>query len=90
MEVPTIVSESSLRTLVEQNEDIPVPRRGGLQGSRHGQGSTASSSHTRDAADEPGEGFFCTFPQVKKMCEVGSALGVGTACGFYFMDAGGL
>ena len=26
MEVPTIVSVSSLRVRVEQNEDIPVPR----------------------------------------------------------------
>ena len=35
VEVSTIVSVSSLRALVEQNEDIPVPRgRGGLVGRR--------------------------------------------------------
>ena len=35
VEVPTIASVSSLRALVEQNEDIPVPRgRGGLIGRR--------------------------------------------------------
>ena len=77
VEVPAIVSYSSLHGLVEQNVDIPVPHgsgrrrrfsrfyaqgqkstaclgadhvdipdpREGLQGSRHGQGSTASSSH---------------------------------------------
>ena len=37
--VPTIVSVSPLRGLVEQNEDIPVPRgRGGLVGRRGLQG----------------------------------------------------
>ena len=39
VEVPTIVYVSSLRALVEQNEDIPVPRgRGGLVGLRGLQG----------------------------------------------------
>ena len=96
MEVPTIVSVSSLRALVEQNEDIPVPRgrgglvgrrglqgfsqgqnsaaflqaehvdipvprRGGLQSSCHGQGSAASSSHSLDAADEASTVFFSNF-----------------------------
>ena len=48
VEVPTIVSVSSLRGPVEQNEDIPVPHgrgglvgRRGLQGLRSGQNSTA-------------------------------------------------
>ena len=34
-------------------------------------------------------GVFRTIPQGKK-CEVGSALRVGTGCGLYFMNAGGL
>ena len=104
MEVPTIVSVSSLRALVEQNEDIPVPRgggglvgrrglqgfsqgqnsavflgadhvdtpvprRGGLQGSRHGNGSTASSSRSRDAAERLllVKGFFALFSKTKKV-----------------------
>ena len=43
VEVPTIMSYSTLRGLVEQNVDIPVQRGGGrsLQGLRPGQGSTA-------------------------------------------------
>ena len=53
--------------IVEQNVDIPVG--GGLQDFRPGQ-SSSSSSHfpagiLRDA-DEPGEGVFRTFPQLKK------------------------
>ena len=106
LEVLTIVSVSSLRALVEQNEDIPVPRgrgglvgwqglqgfsqgqnsavflgaeyvdipdsRGGLQGSRLGQGSPASSSLLTPAgldgdADVPGEGFFALFSVPKKV-----------------------
>ena len=58
VEVPTIVSVASLRALVEQNVDIPVLHgrgcragRGGLQGLRRGQVSTASSSHSPGAAD---------------------------------------
>ena len=46
--------------------DIPVPRSGGLQGSRPGQGSTASSSHD-GAADGAGQGFFRTFPRGEKV-----------------------
>ena len=107
---PTIVSVSSLRALVEQNEkfqflvvvaglvgrrglqcfsqgqvqqrfleqnvDITVPRRGGFQGSRHGQGSTASSSHSRGAADEAfTRVFFRTFPQNKKSAKLGPLSG---------------
>ena len=41
-----------------------------------GGGSSASSSSSREHA---GEGFFRTFPRVKKKSEVGLALGVGTA-----------
>ena len=45
VEVPSIVSYSSLHGNVEQNADIPVPLgrggRGGLQDLRHGQDSTA-------------------------------------------------
>ena len=46
VEVPTIVSFSSLQRTVEKHVDIPVPRRGGrnagLQGFLPGQSSTAS------------------------------------------------
>ena len=62
VDVPTVVSFSSLQQLTaEQIVDIPVPRSGGLQGSRPGQGSTASSSHV-SAADGAGQGFFALFP----------------------------
>ena len=57
-----------------EHVDIPVPRHGGLQGSCHGQSSTGSSSHSRDAADEAFTGFFRTYTKRKK-CEDGSALG---------------
>ena len=80
--------QDSAAFYVEQTVDIPVPRSGGLQGSRPGQGSTASSSHV-GAADGAGQGVFRTFPQLKKV-RVGSALGVGTGCGLYSMDSGGL
>ena len=45
MEVPTIISFSSLQRIVEQNVDVPVPRGGvrGLQGFPPGQASTTSS-----------------------------------------------
>ena len=104
VEVPTIVSYSSLQRTMEQNVDIPVPGRGrrisGRQGFLPRQSSTAlhgsqeriseriveqivdspvggrlhpgqssSSSHVpagvHEALDEPGEGFFCTFPKIK-------------------------
>ena len=71
--------QNSAAFYVEQTVDIPVPRSGGLQGSRPGQGSTASSSHV-GAADGAGQGVFRTFPRGKK-CGVKSALGVGTECG---------
>ena len=109
VEVPTIISCSSLRRTAEQHVDIPVPRRGGrhpglqgfpprqtstatpsskkriseriveqivdipgggLQDFRPGQ-SSSSSSHVpardQEGLDEPGEGFFRTFPQNKKV-----------------------
>ena len=51
MEVPTIVSFSSLQRIVEQNVDIPVPGRGGgisgLQGFLPGQSPTALPSLER-------------------------------------------
>ena len=45
VEVPTIISFSSLLRIVEQNVDVPVPRGGvrGLQGFHPGQASTTSS-----------------------------------------------
>ena len=67
VEVPTIVSFSSLQRIVEQNVDTPVSRRG-LKVSRPGQGSSFSHSPGRvqERADEPGAGVFCTFHRVKK------------------------
>ena len=41
-------------------------RRGDLQGFLPGQGSTASSSHSPDAANEAGVGVFRTFPRWRK------------------------
>ena len=105
MDVPTVVSDSSLQQLtaeqivdipvsgraggggrgglqgflpgqnsaafyVKQTVDIPVPRSGGLQGSRRGQGSSASSSRL-GVADEAGQGFFRTFPRWKKSAGLG-------------------
>ena len=107
VEVPTIVSFSSLQRNMEQTVDIPVPQGGGrhadlqgflrgqsstgaeqivdipgggLQGSRTGQGSPASSSFqspagSDDDADEPGEGFFRTFPLTQKSAKLGSHSG---------------
>ena len=75
-----------------EHVEIPVPQgrggRGGLLGLRPDSNSAASSAHS-GAAYEVFPGFFALFPEEKK-CDVGSALGVGTECGLYFMDAGGL
>ena len=114
VEVPTILSYSSLQRSVEQLVDIPVPGGGGpssgLQGFSSGQSSTASPSKKRiseriveqivdpvsrgglpgsssshsptgdeERADEPGKGGFSHFSPKSKKCEVGLALGVGTA-----------
>ena len=63
--------------VVEQIVDIPARR--GLPDFLPGQGSSASSSsRLHDDADEDFTGFFALFP-VRKKCEVGLALGVGTA-----------
>ena len=110
VEVPTIVSFSSLQRTMEQHVDIPVPRRGGpitgllldrvqqrpsskkrisewtveqivdpvssgrLLGSLSGQGSSSSHSPAgvEERADEPGEGFFRTFPQNQKSAKLAS------------------
>ena len=70
VEVPTVISFSSLQQTVEQLVDIPVPRRGGrstgLQGFLPGQSSTASSSSSKKRISDrtveqivrfPGEGL---------------------------------
>ena len=70
VEVPTVISYSSLRRTMVQHVDIPVPRRGGrstgLQGFLPGQSSTASSSSSKKRISErtveqnvrfPGEGL---------------------------------
>ena len=44
--------------------DIPVPRSGGLQGSRPRQASSASSTHSPGVADEVFTRVFRTFPQI--------------------------
>ena len=49
--------------------------RGGLPGSSFSHSPTGVD----ERADEPGEGFFRTFPQIKKKCEGHFAFGVGTA-----------
>ena len=110
VEVPTIVSYSSLQRTMEQNVDIPVPCRrgrnacllgfppgqcstaqhgsleriveqfvdipvsGGLQDFRPGPSSSSSHVPARvsEALDEPGEGFFRTFPQILKSAKLGS------------------
>ena len=72
---------------VEQNVDIPA--RGGLHGFLPGQGSS-SSSRFPGGADEGIQGGFRTFSRPEKSAGVGSALGVGTGCGLYSMDSGGL
>ena len=96
VEVPTIVSFSSLQRIMEQTVDIPVPQSGGrhadLQGFLRGQSSKGVEQivdipgggldrpgQRSSSADGLGEGFFRTFPQNIKKCEVGFALGVGTA-----------
>ena len=62
--------------IVEQNIEFPVG--GGLQDFLPGQSSSASSSSpagVRGFADVPGEGFFRTFPQLKKSAKLGSHSG---------------
>ena len=112
VEVPTIVSYSSLHGLVEQNVDIPVPSgRGGRVGVRGLQGSPGQNptafgeaehfpvgtaeqlfdipvprggrvlhpaSSSSGLSGTANQGVFRPFHLGKK-CDVGSALGVGTA-----------
>ena len=66
VEVPTIVSYSSLQRSMEQHVDIPVPRRGGgisgLRGVFPGQSSTAqlaSQDRTSERIAEQVVGFPC-------------------------------
>ena len=69
--------EQNSAAVVEQIVDVPARR--GLPDFLPGQGSSSpSSSRLRDDADEALHGFFALFPARKK-CEVGFALGVGTA-----------
>ena len=58
--------QNSVAFYVKQTVNIPVPRSGGLQGSRLGQCSTASSSHV-GAADGAGQGFFSHFSPKEKV-----------------------
>ena len=67
--------------IVEQNVDFSVG--GGLQDFRPGQSSSSSShvpARVSEALDEPGEGFFRTFPNIKKSAEWGSSR-AGSSCG---------
>ena len=75
--------------IVEQIVD-PVSR-GSLPGSLPGQSSSSSHSPAgvEERADEPGEGVFRTFPQIKKKCEGHFALGVGTASAPQLIHGGG-
>ena len=68
--------EQNSAAVVEQIVDIPARR--GLPDFLPGQGSSSSSSRLRDDADEDFTGFFALFT-VRKKCEVGLELGVGTA-----------
>ena len=54
---------------------VDIPARRGLPGFLSGQRSASSSSRSHDVADEDFTGFF----RFEKKCEVGLALGVGTA-----------
>ena len=69
---PFLSLERISEQVVEQIVDIPVSG-GGLEDFRPGQ-SSSSSSHfqagVHEDADEPGEGFFRSFPQNKKKCGV--------------------
>ena len=59
VEVPTVVSYSSLQWTVEQHVDIPVPRRrgriAGLQGFLPGQSSTATPSSKKRTSERIAE-----------------------------------
>ena len=88
VEVPTIVSFSSLQRIVEQNAGFSG---GGLQDFLPGQ-SLSSSSHdparASDALDAPGYGVFRTFPTEKSAeCRAGQC---GPAPARQLMDTGSL
>ena len=70
VEVPTIVSFSSLQRIMEQTVDIPVPR---------GDRTLLPASSSSVLPVTANEGVFRTFPQNKKKCGVGLALGVETS-----------
>ena len=69
VEVPAIVSYSSLHGLVEQNVDIPVPHGhgggGGLLGLHPERNLAASSSYSPGASDDVLQGFVALFPRDK-------------------------
>ena len=69
--------QNSTAADVEQIVDIPA-RRGVPDFLPHQSSTASSSSRLRDDADEGFQVVFQTFPRRKK-CEVGFALGVGTA-----------
>ena len=75
-----MTSSSSSERISERNVEQIAVSRGfgdGLQDFLPGQSSSSSSDDpARIVAtlDEPGEGVFRTFPQIKKKCENGSAL----------------
>ena len=57
-------------------------------GRLQGSSSYHSPAGDEECADESGKGFFRTCPQNKKKCEVGLALGVGTALRVEPINAG--
>ena len=82
VEVPTIVSFSSLQRIMEQTVDIPVPQGGGRQADLQGFLRGQSSTGAEQIVDIPGGGLhrpgqssssadepggFRTFPQIKKV-----------------------
>ena len=69
--------------IVEQIVD-PVSR-GGL----HGSSSSHSPAGDEERADEPGKGFFRTFPQIKKSAKVAPHSRSETASALQLMDGGG-
>ena len=80
VDVPTIISYSSLQRTVEQNIAIPVPQvrgggGGGLQGFRPGQGSPAADVEQivdiPGGADEGIQGGFRTFSRPEKSAGLG-------------------
>ena len=75
--------ERIFERIVEQNVEFLVG--GGLQDFLPGQSSSATSSSpagVRGSADGLWKGFFALFPKLKKKCDGGLALGVGTSsCG---------